>query len=178
MTDPSSGNNSATDTDTVDTMPFLDGFETGNTSRWSNTVPLVFEEYAIVAVDAEASQADFAYDFSAVEAGRQLVASPVAIVSDSTGAALARLVARRTSASEQLEVSLEVADSASSNWVAVGEVAQQVRIEWSGADASNQGHVAVYLDGRLAFWVDGFSAGTPANVSLLRASVPGSTVAP
>ena len=75
-------------------------------------------------------------------------------------------------------MSLEVADSASSNWVAVGEVAQQVRIEWSGADAANQGHVAVYLDGRLAFWVDGFSTGTPASVSLLRAPAPGSTVAP
>ena len=26
-------------TATFDTMPFLDGFETGNTSRWSATVP-------------------------------------------------------------------------------------------------------------------------------------------
>ena len=26
-------------TDPTDTMPFLDGFETGDTSRWSSTVP-------------------------------------------------------------------------------------------------------------------------------------------
>jgi len=41
VTDPNVGNNSATDSDTVGVppLPFADGFETGDTSRWSLTVP-------------------------------------------------------------------------------------------------------------------------------------------
>jgi uncharacterized repeat protein (TIGR01451 family) len=41
VTDPDLGNNSATDSDTVfvDPMPFADGFESGDTSAWSATVP-------------------------------------------------------------------------------------------------------------------------------------------
>ena len=41
VTDPDLGNNSATDSDTVaePTMPFADGFESGDTSAWSLTVP-------------------------------------------------------------------------------------------------------------------------------------------
>jgi uncharacterized repeat protein (TIGR01451 family) len=41
VTDPNTGNNSATDSDTVSApqLPFADGFESGDTSAWSLTVP-------------------------------------------------------------------------------------------------------------------------------------------
>ncbi len=68
-TDPNAANNSATDTDTVDTMPFVDGFGTGDTSRWSASLPLTFEVYATVRLAAGGSEAAFAYDFAAVKPG-------------------------------------------------------------------------------------------------------------
>ncbi len=50
------------------------------------------------------------------------------------------------------------------------DLGQQVRLEWSAADQSHAGHVAAYLDGRLALWVEGYAGGaSPAGVKLLRA---------
>jgi hypothetical protein len=173
VADPVPGNNSATDTDTLDTMPFVDSFETGNTSRWSNVVPLTFEEYAAIALTAGSADVGFAYDFSAVVAGSELAPTRAVVVTDAEGRILSSLVARRTAPSAELELSLEVTGSAGSNWVTAGEVAQQVRIEWVAASASGPGYVAVYLDGRLALWVDGFSpVGAPSGVKLLRAPAP------
>jgi len=39
VTDPDPGNNTATDQDSGVEMIFADGFESGDTSAWSNTVP-------------------------------------------------------------------------------------------------------------------------------------------
>ena len=170
--DPNTSNNSATDADTLSNVLFIDGFESGDTLQWSATVPLTFEAYATVDVAAGDSEAGFGYDFAAVQAGEVLAPTPIAFVTDADGKPLFLIATRRTDASGQLELTLEVVGGGRSSWVPVGEVGQQVRIEWSGADSSNLGHVAVSLDGRLALWVEGYAgSATPAGVKLLRAPV-------
>jgi hypothetical protein len=100
-------------------------------------------------------------------------------VTDVAGKPLFLVGARRGDANGQLELTLEVVGGGRSSWAVVGEVGQQVRVEWAAADQNNLGHVAVYLDGRLALWVEGFAgSATPAGVKLLRAPVPPAPVAP
>ncbi|MEO8196260.1 MAG: Calx-beta domain-containing protein [Thermoanaerobaculia bacterium] len=177
--DPNTANNSATDTDTISNVIFIDGFETGDTSLWSVSVPLTFEAYATVDVAAGDSEAGFGYDFAAVQSGEVLAPASIAFVTDGAGKPLFLIAARRTDANGSLELTLEVVGGGRSSWVAVGEVGQQVRIEWSVADQNNLGHVAVSLDGRLALWVEGYAgSATPAGVKLLRAPAPLAPMAP
>jgi hypothetical protein len=74
---------------------------------------------------------------------------------------------RRAEASGQLELTLEVIGGGRSSWVTAGEVAQQVRVEWSPSGQSDAGFVALFLDGRLALWVEGYTGGAPPTGLLL-----------
>jgi uncharacterized repeat protein (TIGR01451 family) len=169
--DPNTANNSATDTDTIDTMPFIDGFETGDTSRWTLAVPLTFEAYRTVAVTAGSSDVGFIYDFAAAKSGEALAATPIAFALDGARRPLFVVGARRLHPEDPLELNLEVVGGVASNWIPAGEVGQQVQLEWSASDLGS-GHVAVWLDGRLALWVDGYGGATPSGALLLRAPAP------
>ena len=174
VTDPVPGNNSATDTDTILSLTiFIDGFETGNTGQWSNTVPLTFEAYSTRAIPAGVTASSFTYDFSATRPGEKVVPNPIASATDAAGNRLFEVLVRRSEATSELEWTLEVVGGGRSSWVPVAEVGQQVRIEWSAADQGSLGHVAVVLDGRLALWVEGYDGNTAATaVTLLRAPAP------
>ena len=167
--DPSTGNNSATDTDTIDGMPFLDGFATGDTSRWTTSVPLTFEAYAALALTPGSPDASFDYDFAAVRAGEAFAPTAIAVATDAAGRPLYVVGARRLDANGPLELALEIVGGGRTPWLPAGEVGQRVRLEWSSAGQSDAGHVAVELDGRLAFWIEGYAgSATPAEVLLLR----------
>ena len=171
--DPNASNNSATDTDTVDAMPFVDGFESGDTARWSASVPLTFEVYATVRLAAGGSEAAFAYNFATVKPGEAFAATATAIATDAAGKPLFFLAARRLDPSSQLELTVEIVGGGRSSWVPAGEVGQLVRLEWSAADQNDIGHLAVELDGRLALWVEGYTGSAmPAGVMVLRAPAP------
>ena len=173
VNDPNTANNSATDVDTLSNEIFVDGFETGDTSQWSATVPPIFEVYATFGVATGGSVAAFGYDFAAVQSGEALAPTAIAFVTDVTGKPLFLIGARRTDPNGQLELTLEIVGGGRSSWVPVGEVGQQVQLEWAAADQSNLGHVAVSLDGRLALWVEDYAgSATPAGVKLLRAPAP------
>ena len=176
VTDPVPDNNSATDSDALLSLTiFIDGFESGGTEQWSATVPLTFEAYSTSAIPGGVTETSFSYDFAATRPGENVGTNPIAYVTDASGKPLLGVMVRRTDASAGLEMTLEVTGGGRSSWVSIGEVGQQVRIEWSGADQSQLGHVAVWLDGRLALWVDGFAAeGAPVAVNLFRA--PGRAV--
>ncbi len=176
VNDPNTANNSATDVDSLSNVIFIDGFESGDTSQWSIVVPLTLTVYNSQPIVHDASSTAFDYDFAALVSGAELAPSAIAFVTDPAGRPLFQIAARRVGADSPLEWTLEVMGSGRSSWVEVAEVGQQVRIEWSGADQSNLGHVAVWLDGRLALWVDGFAPTTaPAAVKMLRgpAAAPG-----
>ncbi|MEO8196492.1 MAG: ExeM/NucH family extracellular endonuclease [Thermoanaerobaculia bacterium] len=177
--DPDASNNSATDSDTLSNVLFIDGFESGDTSQWSASAPLTFEAYATVDIAAGGAEAAFGYDFAAVQAGEVLAPTSIAFVTDAAGKPLFLVGARRTGANGQLELTLEEVGGVRSSWVRVGEVTQQVRLEWSAADLNSLGHLAVYLDGRLALWVEGYGGeAAPAGVQLLRAPTPRVPLAP
>ena len=172
-TDPNTANNSATDTDTLDTMPFVDDFESGDTTRWSNSVPLTFEAYATIAFEDDSPEANFGYDFGAVRSAEVFAPTAIAVATGPSGKPLFVVAARRLAASGPLELTLEVVGGGQSSWVPVGEVHQQVQLEWSAAGESDPGHVAVALDGRLALWVEGFAdSATPVRALLLRSPAP------
>jgi len=162
VTDPVLANNSATDVDTIDTMPFLDGFETGDTTRWSSSVPLTFTACARIGVDGVRRQAAFDYDFAAIPEGLALAATAIGVATDGNGKPLFEVDIRRLAADAALELTLEVLSGGRSAWVAVGGVPQSVGLEWQRASESRAGHVAVLLDGRLALWVDEPVAGAEA----------------
>ena len=95
-------------------------------------------------------------------------------MTDTEGRPLSRSGSVAPTPARTLEWTLEVTGAGRSSWVPVGEVGQQVRLEWSAADPGHAGHVAVALDGRLALWVDGFAPTAPAaSARLLRPSPPG-----
>ena len=173
VNDPNPANNTATDIDALSNELLVDGFESGDTSQWSATVPLTFETYATASVDAGAAETVFDYDFAAVQSGEALAPTSIAFMTDAAGKALFLIGARRTDANGELELTLEVVGGGRSSWVDAGEVGQQVRIEWSAANQNDLGHVAVSFDGRLALWVEGFTGNsTPAGVLLLRSPAP------
>ena len=171
--DPNPANNSATDTSALSNELFLDGFESGDSSAWSSTVPLSFEAYASFEIAGGSSEADFGYDFAAMKAGEAFAATSVAVATDAAGKPLFSVEARRLDPNGPLELTLEVVGGGRSSWIEAAEVGQQMRLEWSAADQSDLGHVAVALDGRLALWVEGYTGSAkPAGVLLLRAPVP------
>ncbi len=174
VSDPHGANNSATDIDTLLSLTvFVDGFESGNTGQWSAAVPFAFAVYRTLEVGPGSSATAFAYDFAALLPGEALAATSIVLVTDAADRPLLLLGARRTDANGPLELTLEIVGAGRSSWVSVGEVGQQIRIEWAAADPSHPGHVEVALDGRLALWVDGFSPTAPASsVWLLRPSPP------
>ncbi|MEZ5313884.1 MAG: choice-of-anchor Q domain-containing protein [Thermoanaerobaculia bacterium] len=168
--DSISGNDSSmASTSVVQPAIFSDGFESGDTSQWALTQPPELEEFASVAVTQGATRVSFEYDVSTAPSGRILPSRPFAVLADSSGSELFRIVARPGDAAETLEIRLEVAGSGTSAWVPVAATGHQLRFEWSVADASNLGHVAVFLDGGLAHWVQGFAPrGAPSRVRLYR----------
>lgn len=171
--DPNTADNSATDTSSLSNELFLDDFESGDTSAWSLAVPFTFETYATLAVAGGSTESAFGYDFSVLRAGEAFAESSIAFATDAAGRPLFVLGARRLDANGPLELTLEVVGGGLSSWVEAAEVEQEVRLEWSAAGESNPGHVAVSLDGRLALWVEGYTASAkPAGVRLLRAPVP------
>ena len=171
-TDPNTVNNSATDTDTIPLI-FVDGFESGDMLQWSAFVPLTSEAYAALGVDSTSTEAAFNYDFAAVKSGEELAATAVAVVTDAAGKPLFFLGARRIEPNGELELSIGILGAGRSAWVPVSEVPQQVRIEWSLADKSSLGHVAVALDGLVVLSVDEYSGiAAPSRVTLLRSPAP------
>jgi uncharacterized repeat protein (TIGR01451 family) len=170
VNDPNIANNSSTDVDSLSNLIFSDGFESGDTSQWTLSVPLTFTVYDAVGVASGASAVAFDYDFAAVQSGEALAPTTIAFVTDAAGKALFLIGARRTEADGALELTLEIVGGGRSSWVPVGEVGQQVRFEWSAAGQSHLGHVAVWLDGRLALWVEGAASGdAPVAAMLLQA---------
>ena len=175
VSDPAPGNNSATDTDTLLSLTiFVDGFESGGTGQWSATVPLTFEVYRTLAVGPGSRDTEFTYDFAAVPSGKALAPTAIAFATDAAGRPLTTILVRRTDPAATLEWTLEVSGGGRSNWAPVSELAQQVRLEWSGTDPGHPGHVAASLDGRLALWVDGYAPPAPiGGARLLRSPSPG-----
>ncbi len=167
--DPNSANNSATDVDTLlPLLVFADGFETGDTSQWSSTTPLTLQVLASFPVDPGSSDVVFDYDFAALPAATPHAPSNLVLVTDADGRSLLALEARRLGSDPTLELALLVPGAARSAWEPIAGVQQQLRLEWAAAADGYEGHLALYLDGRLALWVDGFApAASPARVGLL-----------
>jgi hypothetical protein len=172
VTDPSSANNTSTDTDLLNSI-FIDGFESGDTSQWSSDFPFAgFRVFAKVGVDAGSSEVTFAYDLGSVRPGRDLEATGIVELASASGEIVARIVARRQDAASPLELRLEVVGGARSAWVAADAGTQAIRIDWATANAISLGSISSALDGVVTLWVEGFApAGAPAAVNLLRERV-------
>jgi len=173
VADPAPGNNSATDTDTLLSLTiFVDGFESGGTGQWSASVPLTFEVYQTLPVAPGGSGPNFAYDFGSFPPDEPLAPSPIAWATDASGRPQFSILVRRPLPAGPLEWTLEVAGGVRSAWVAMSEIEQQVRLDASAAASGHAGHVAVFLDGRLALWVDGFAPTAPAAAARLLRPIP------
>jgi hypothetical protein len=108
-----------------------------------------------------------------VQSGAELEATAIAVVTDAAGRPLFLLGARRTEPFGELELTLAIPGAGRSSWVPVSEVGQQVRIEWSLADESSLGHVAVALDGLVILSAEQYSGtAAPTGVTLLRSAAP------
>jgi uncharacterized repeat protein (TIGR01451 family) len=152
VVDPDTSDNSATDTDNVINPDiFADGFESGDTAAWSSTVPLTFALRG-----RETGEVTFGHDFGAYTASR-LAETPVAVLVDDDGFAVARIDVRRTEAGAALELRLLAAGAAAGPWVAVGtDGHSEVRIAWSSAASDGDGFVSLTVGGVLIHWSDGF----------------------
>ena len=172
VTDPSPGNNSATDVDTLPTI-FADGFESGDTSRWSNQVPggfVVTQE-----VELSGSAIEFAYDLSRLPANVAFGPAAIAEVVDELGGVAFAVEARRSDATAALELRLVAADGSGlrrTAWLAVAESTQALLLDWQeNPPGGPEGRVSLGLDGRSTFSLDGFArASTPP--SLFRLLLP------
>jgi uncharacterized repeat protein (TIGR01451 family) len=172
VTDPVPGNNSATD---VDNLPAIlaDDFETADTSRWNGQSAARIAGGHAVALDADGA-AGFDYDLARLPIGRAR-SRVLAVVVGDDGSELAALEARTAGAQSVLELRL-VARSGEERlvgaWQEVAAHAQHLRLEWpSAASGGNTGWLALYVDGRLALWLDAVPApaAKPQGVVVLRA---------
>lgn len=162
ITDPTPGNNSATDEDTIPGAAlFSDGFETGNLTRWGSAQTL-FHAYQVVSVGG-ASAVEVGYDLAALPS--QAFEPSAIAVAATGGRTLFTVVARRVAAGAAAELSLEVAGGGASSWVTASGT--RMRFDWSVGGEG--GHVAISIDGRLALWVSGFATeAPPAAIELLQ----------
>ncbi|HTG32602.1 MAG TPA: carboxypeptidase regulatory-like domain-containing protein [Thermoanaerobaculia bacterium] len=167
VTDPTPGNNSATD---IDTLPkiFLDGFETGDTSLWSFRQPAGLSVALVLPVQNQASLS-FSYDFGQLQAIPNLAPSIIAGTLDAQGRTVFTVEARRNGPSAALELRLVAADGKGS-WQEVAQQLQDVRIEWRATTpGGNNGTLSLALEGRSALWLDGLTGftGRPATLLIL-----------
>ena len=167
VTDPTPGNNSATD---IDTLPkiFLDGFETGDTSLWSFRQPAGLSVALVLPVQSQASLS-FSYDFGLLQAIPNLAPSIIAGTLDAQGRTVFTVEARRNGPSEALELRL-VAAGGKGSWQEVAQRLQDVRIEWRATTpGGNNGTLTLALEGRSALWLDGLTGftGRPATLLIL-----------
>jgi uncharacterized repeat protein (TIGR01451 family) len=171
VTDPAPGNNSFTD---IDTLPkiFLDGFETGDTSRWSFRQPAGLSVVQVLPVQNQASLG-FSYDFGLLQAIATLAPSTIAVTLDTQGRTVFAIEARRSGPSAALELRLVAADGETLRkgaWQEVAQRPQDLRLEWrSTTSGGNNGTLSLSLEGRSALWLDGLTGftGRPATFLLL-----------
>jgi uncharacterized repeat protein (TIGR01451 family) len=154
VNDPNAANNSATDVDTIDDGEiFVDGFESGDTSAWSDTDPLTFHLRDLVAGEVE-----FTYDFASVSPNAAGLKA-IAVLNGSDGTEAATIYGRRSDSSSAVEIQVRVVGNSPTAWTPVEAIAGEVRITWSAATANGIGHLSVSVDGVILHWVDGFQSG-------------------
>ena len=167
FTDPASGNNSATD---IDTLPkiFLDGFETGDTSLWSFRQPAGLSVALVLPVQSQASLG-FSYDFGLLQAIPNLAPSIIAGTLDAQGRTVFTVEARRNGPSAALELRLVAADGKGS-WQ---EVAQRLQESGSSGGPPPTGATtgpSPRPRRASALWLDGLTGftGRPATLLILQ----------
>ena len=165
--DQAPGNDSAVD---IDALPivFVDGFETGNASRWSQQQPAALVPFASLAAEKEIA---FGYDFASLQDEEALPPCPIAVAMDGAGKTVFAVETQRVDAAAPLELRLvgfdTKGDAHISAWQPVAERLQHVHLEWRISTNGDQGTtIALALDGRLALWLDGFSAPSEQPVSV------------
>jgi uncharacterized repeat protein (TIGR01451 family) len=176
VADPTPGNNSATDTDTIASVSILvDGFELANLSLWSNSLPAF--SFAAAYIGATETSVDLAFDFSAAGAAVNLAGPTSLVVAvDAAGRAVFAIEGRRIAPDAPLEVRLLAPGlDKRSAWVQIADGRQLVSLAWRPVPSfGEKGWVSLALDGRLALWLDGVAAEAPARLYLLRSGMAGS----
>jgi len=170
VTDPAPGNNSATDVDILPVI-FADGLETGDLSRWnggSQPFELVAGEKRAL---ADKAGVRFAYDLAGLAEVPVIGQSALARLVDQRGRTVFAVEARRSGPDALVELRVVAGDGAAATageWQQVAYQQQELRLEWqtdpSGARAAT---LALYVDGRLAGWVEGFAAAKGRPVTLI-----------
>ena len=170
--DPTPGNNSATDTDTLPKI-FFDGFETGDTSLWSFRQPAGLAVALILPVQNRGEPGLLLRLRPAAGDRGPRAVDRIAATLDAQGRLVFAIEARPASPSAALELRLVAADGEAvrkGSWQEVAQRSQDVRLEWrSTTPGGNNGTLSLALEGRSALWLDGLTGftGRPATLFLL-----------
>jgi|CXWL01.1.fsa_nt_gi uncharacterized repeat protein (TIGR01451 family) len=167
VVDPSLGDNSATDMDTVGNLVFADGFESGDPSHWSGSAGLSFATSVAARLPAGALSTRFDFNLAALPATSAFGPSTIATMTDAEGRQVLWLAVRRRTGGAPLELALAAVDR-SSGWTAVAESRQRLLLAWAVTDGRVD-TLSLMLGGRLGLWLYGFlPTDPPTTVRVMR----------